>query len=55
MYALGVDRFGIGYASALRILEEAEAHPDGIEVPALRIEDYAGTAWEALTPTPATS
>jgi deoxyribose-phosphate aldolase len=55
MYALGVDRFGIGYASALRILEEAEAHPDGIEVPALSVEEYAGTGWEAAAPASATA
>lgn len=50
MRALGVDRFGIGYASALRILDEAAAFPDGIEVPALSVEDYAAPVERVLEP-----
>jgi len=53
MYALGVERFGIGYASALRILEEAAAFPEGIEVPALSIDAFAapvGPPVAAATP-----
>ncbi len=41
MYALGVDRFGIGMASAIKIIEQAEAIPGGIEVPVLDINEYA--------------
>jgi deoxyribose-phosphate aldolase len=41
MYALGVERFGIGMASAIKIIEQAEAIPGGIEVPVLDINEYA--------------
>lgn len=41
MHALGVSRFGIGYASCLKIIGEAAAYPEGIEVPVLNLDDYA--------------
>lgn len=41
MYALGVNRFGIGMASAIKIIEQAEAIPGGVEVPVLDINEYA--------------
>jgi deoxyribose-phosphate aldolase len=41
MYALGVNRFGIGQASCIKILQQADAYPDGIEVPVLDLEEYA--------------
>lgn len=46
MYALGVSRFGIGMASALKILEQAAQYPGGIEVPVLDLEEYARPAAE---------
>jgi deoxyribose-phosphate aldolase len=41
MYALGVERFGIGMAGAIKIIEHAEATPGGIAVPMLDINEYA--------------
>ncbi len=41
MYALGVDRFGIGLSSAIKIMQQAEAVPGGIEVPDLDRNAYA--------------
>lgn len=44
MYALGVDRFGIGLASSIKIVQQAEAIPGGIEVPVLDLNEYAKSA-----------
>ena len=41
MHALGVERFGIGHANALRIIEQASTFPQGVEVPALSIEEFS--------------
>lgn len=41
MYALGVERFGIGLQSSIKLMEDMrQKYPAGIEVPNLRIEDY---------------
>lgn len=48
MYALGVDRFGIGMASAIKIIAQAETVPGGIEVPVLDVNEYAKAEVTAL-------
>lgn len=40
MHALGVTRFGIGLKNAIAIAEEGLQCKDGIEIPALKLEDY---------------
>lgn len=42
MRALGCDRFGIGLASAIKIMEEANRHPEGFELPELDRGAIAG-------------
>ena len=48
MYALGVERFGIGMASAIKIVEQAEAFPSGVDVPVLDINEYAEAELSAV-------
>jgi deoxyribose-phosphate aldolase len=48
MYALGVERFGIGMASAIKIVEQAEKFPSGVDVPVLDINEYAEAELSAV-------
>ncbi len=49
MRALGCDRFGIGLASAIKIMEEANRHPEGYEIPTLDIDEYAAPQAKAAS------
>jgi deoxyribose-phosphate aldolase len=40
MHAIGANLFGIGYANAIRLVEEVMKYPDGIDIPDVRLEDY---------------